>query len=152
MLVFAGPSWAAMRTRPVQWPGPHRRPGGSGEYQHLRPARDVRSRSSHAKHVEGVYAGIVTKNNKQFARRELRLHLREHVVWERTLAPCSGRVLIAAQEGPANTNICGLRATFDLDHLVTKNNKQFARRELRLHLREHVVWERNTVWREMIDS
>lgn len=25
-----------------------------------------------------------------------------------------------------------------------------ARRELRLHLREHVVWERNTVWREMI--
>ena len=25
-----------------------------------------------------------------------------------------------------------------------------AKRELRLHLREHVVWERNTVWREMI--
>ena len=25
-----------------------------------------------------------------------------------------------------------------------------ARKELRLHLREHVVWERNTVWREMI--
>lgn len=35
--------------------------------------------------------------------------------------------------------------------IVTKNNKQFARRELRLHLREHVVWERNTVWREMIE-
>jgi len=27
---------------------------------------------------------------------------------------------------------------------------EVARRELRLHLREHVVWERNTVWREMI--
>lgn len=34
--------------------------------------------------------------------------------------------------------------------LVTSNNIEEARRELRLHLREHVVWERNTVWREMI--
>ncbi|KAJ5308835.1 hypothetical protein N7508_004214 [Penicillium antarcticum] len=35
--------------------------------------------------------------------------------------------------------------------IVTKGNQQLARRELRLHLREHVVWERNTVWREMIE-
>lgn len=35
--------------------------------------------------------------------------------------------------------------------IVTKGNRQEARRELRLHLREHVVWERNTVWREMIE-
>jgi len=34
--------------------------------------------------------------------------------------------------------------------LVTKSDVELARRELRLHLREHVVWERNTVWREMI--
>jgi phosphate transporter len=34
--------------------------------------------------------------------------------------------------------------------LVTQDNLEEARRELRLHLREHVVWERNTVWREMI--
>jgi phosphate transporter len=34
--------------------------------------------------------------------------------------------------------------------LVTKSDVDLARRELRLHLREHVVWERNTVWREMI--
>ncbi|KAL1970649.1 hypothetical protein VTN77DRAFT_4293 [Rasamsonia byssochlamydoides] len=34
--------------------------------------------------------------------------------------------------------------------VVTKGNLPLARRELRLHLREHVVWERNTVWREMI--
>lgn len=34
--------------------------------------------------------------------------------------------------------------------IVTKGDVQAARRELRLHLREHVVWERNTVWREMI--
>lgn len=34
--------------------------------------------------------------------------------------------------------------------IVTNGDIQVARRELRLHLREHVVWERNTVWREMI--
>ena len=34
--------------------------------------------------------------------------------------------------------------------VVTKGDVEVARQELRLHLREHVVWERNTVWREMI--
>ncbi|KAI9760013.1 MAG: Vacuolar morphogenesis protein 6 [Chaenotheca gracillima] len=34
--------------------------------------------------------------------------------------------------------------------IVTKGDIPQAKRELRLHLREHVVWERNTVWREMI--
>ena len=34
--------------------------------------------------------------------------------------------------------------------LATKGNLLDARRDLRLHLREHVVWERNTVWRDMI--
>jgi phosphate transporter len=34
--------------------------------------------------------------------------------------------------------------------IVTQGDVDAARRELRLHLREHVVWERNTVWREMI--
>ncbi|MCJ1472080.1 low-affinity phosphate transporter [Lambiella insularis] len=34
--------------------------------------------------------------------------------------------------------------------VVTKGDVALAKRELRLHLREHVVWERNTVWREMI--
>lgn len=33
---------------------------------------------------------------------------------------------------------------------ITKGDINLSRRELRLHLREHVVWERNTVWREMI--
>jgi phosphate transporter len=33
---------------------------------------------------------------------------------------------------------------------ATQGNVDEAKRELRLHLREHVVWERNTVWREMI--
>ena len=35
-------------------------------------------------------------------------------------------------------------------NVVTKGDMEKARQELRLHLREHVVWERNTVWREMI--
>ena len=34
--------------------------------------------------------------------------------------------------------------------VVTTGDVAMAKRELRLHLREHVVWERNTVWREMI--
>ncbi|KAH3041166.1 hypothetical protein KXW01_002200 [Aspergillus fumigatus] len=34
--------------------------------------------------------------------------------------------------------------------LITGGDMALAKRELRLHLREHVVWERNTVWREMI--
>ncbi|MCJ1309064.1 low-affinity phosphate transporter [Agyrium rufum] len=34
--------------------------------------------------------------------------------------------------------------------VVTNGDVVLAKRELRLHLREHVVWERNTVWREMI--
>lgn len=35
------------------------------------------------KHVESVYAGVITKGDIGTAKRELRLHLREHVVWER---------------------------------------------------------------------
>ncbi|KAF2090036.1 SPX-domain-containing protein [Saccharata proteae CBS 121410] len=35
-------------------------------------------------------------------------------------------------------------------NLCTNGDIANAKRELRLHLREHVVWERNTVWREMI--
>ncbi len=34
--------------------------------------------------------------------------------------------------------------------VLTKGDIATAKKELRLHLREHVVWERNTVWREMI--
>jgi phosphate transporter len=34
--------------------------------------------------------------------------------------------------------------------IVTQGDVALAKKELRLHLREHVVWERNTVWREMI--
>lgn len=35
-------------------------------------------------------------------------------------------------------------------NLITNGDVEAAKKELRLHLREHVVWERNTVWREMI--
>lgn len=42
------------------------------------------------------------------------------------------------------------KAEHDYADIVTKGDMELAKRELRLHLREHVVWERNTVWREMI--
>ncbi|KAI1007582.1 putative transporter [Podosphaera aphanis] len=35
-------------------------------------------------------------------------------------------------------------------NIVTNGDLNLSKRELRLNLREHVVWERNTVWREMI--
>ena len=34
--------------------------------------------------------------------------------------------------------------------ISTKGDISLAKRELRLHLREQVVWERNTIWRDMI--
>ena len=34
--------------------------------------------------------------------------------------------------------------------VVTGGDEETATRDLRSHLREHVVWERNTVWRELI--
>ena len=34
--------------------------------------------------------------------------------------------------------------------IVTQGDLERAKRDLRSHLREHVVWERNTVWRELI--
>lgn len=34
--------------------------------------------------------------------------------------------------------------------IVTHGDADAAKRDLRSHLREHVVWERNTVWRDMI--
>lgn len=34
--------------------------------------------------------------------------------------------------------------------IVTNGDAEAAKRDLRSHLREHVVWERNTVWRDLI--
>jgi phosphate transporter len=34
--------------------------------------------------------------------------------------------------------------------VVTQGDVELAKKDLRSHLREHVVWERNTVWRDMI--
>ena len=47
-----------------------------------------------------------------------------------------------------NQNIEKVELTYS--QLTTQGDLGEAKRELRLHLREHVVWERNTVWREMI--
>ncbi|KAI1424978.1 SPX domain-containing protein [Xylaria sp. FL1777] len=35
-------------------------------------------------------------------------------------------------------------------NIVTQGDESLARKDLRSHLREHVVWERNTVWRDLI--
>lgn len=35
-------------------------------------------------------------------------------------------------------------------NIVTHGDEEAAKRDLRSHLREHVVWERNTVWRDLI--
>jgi phosphate transporter len=34
--------------------------------------------------------------------------------------------------------------------IVTQGDQDLAKKDLRSHLREHVVWERNTVWRDLI--
>lgn len=34
--------------------------------------------------------------------------------------------------------------------IVTQGDHELAKKDLRSHLREHVVWERNTVWRDLI--
>ncbi|EDN10234.1 conserved hypothetical protein [Histoplasma mississippiense (nom. inval.)] len=47
-----------------------------------------------------------------------------------------------------NARISGIEKLYA--ELVTKGDLALSKRELRLHLREHVVWERNTVWRKMI--
>ncbi|KAI1815088.1 SPX-domain-containing protein [Poronia punctata] len=35
-------------------------------------------------------------------------------------------------------------------NIVTQGDEALAKKDLRSHLREHVVWERNTVWRDLI--
>jgi phosphate transporter len=35
-------------------------------------------------------------------------------------------------------------------NIATQGDMELAKNDLRAHLREHVVWERNTVWRDMI--
>ncbi|EFX06461.1 plasma membrane phosphate transporter [Grosmannia clavigera kw1407] len=45
-------------------------------------------------------------------------------------------------------NITRMEAAYT--DVVTGGDAATARRDLRSHLREHVVWERNTVWRDMI--
>lgn len=46
------------------------------------------------------------------------------------------------------------RAIESVEEFYSRNNTNsdvdVARKELRLHLREHIIWERNTVWRDMI--
>ncbi|EJU04721.1 Sodium/sulfate symporter [Dacryopinax primogenitus] len=51
-----------------------------------------------------------------------------------------------ARVSEAINNLIGLYA-----RCVTKGDAGLARRQLKLHQREHIVWERDTVWRQMIN-
>ncbi|KAG0355743.1 low-affinity phosphate transporter, partial [Gamsiella multidivaricata] len=42
------------------------------------------------------------------------------------------------------------RVTAIYAHIFTNNDLEVAKRSLRMHLKEHMVWERNTIWRDMI--
>ena len=44
------------------------------------------------------------------------------------------------------------RVTLAYARITTDGNKNMANMELRSNLREHIVWERNTVWRDMIEQ
>lgn len=44
------------------------------------------------------------------------------------------------------------RVTLAYARITTDGNKNMANMELRANLREHIVWERNTVWRDMIEQ
>lgn len=45
-------------------------------------------------------------------------------------------------------NIAKMEKTYS--SIVTEGDDDLAKKDLRSHLREHVVWERNTVWRDLI--
>ncbi|KAH7311720.1 hypothetical protein B0I35DRAFT_452848 [Stachybotrys elegans] len=49
-------------------------------------------------------------------------------------------------------NVEGLIAKMEAAYaeVVTGGDEELAKKDLRSHLREHVVWERNTVWRDLI--
>ncbi|KAF9433188.1 low-affinity phosphate transporter [Entomortierella beljakovae] len=42
------------------------------------------------------------------------------------------------------------RVTIIYSRIFTDSNSEVAKRALKMHLREHMVWERNTIWRDMI--
>lgn len=44
------------------------------------------------------------------------------------------------------------RVTLAYARITTEGNKNTANMELRANLREHIVWERNTVWKDMIEQ
>jgi hypothetical protein len=81
------------------------------------------------------------KKYDKILNRNLKLQYMESVV-----EPCyCFRKSTMAELDKAITKIEEVYAT-----LITGGDIEAAKRELRLHLREHVVWERNTVWRDMI--
>lgn len=82
-----------------------------------------------------------TKKYDKVCNRDLRRHYTEEVV--NKAYPFRKSTMVHLE-----SNIAKVESIYA--EIVTKGDLGLAKRELRLHLREHVVWERNTVWREMI--
>jgi phosphate transporter len=85
--------------------------------------------------------GKVLKKFDKILDRELRpRYLKQHV---ETAYPFKPETMAAVDR-----HIGNLVAAYA--EVATHADQELARRELRSHLREHVVWERNTVWRDLI--
>ena len=86
------------------------------------------------------FAKVLKKYDKILDRNLKPVYLTHHVAPAQPFVPDSSAALNASVE----------RVERAYARVVTKGDGAAARQELRLHLREHVVWDRNTVWREMI--
>jgi phosphate transporter len=86
------------------------------------------------------FSKILKKYDKILDRKLKDVYIQEHIV--------SSHPFQQSTMDRLTSNITKVEEAYA--HLVTQGKLDEARRELRLHLREHVVWERNTVWREMI--
>jgi phosphate transporter len=86
------------------------------------------------------FSKILKKYDKILDRKLKEVYIQEHVV--------SAYPFQQSTMNHLTSNITKVEEAYA--RLITQGKVDEARRELRLHLREHVVWERNTVWREMI--
>ncbi|KAF2236515.1 SPX domain-containing protein [Viridothelium virens] len=86
------------------------------------------------------FAKVLKKYDKILDRSLKARYIEDHVAPAQPFQPATMQRL--------NENVAKLEQVYA--DVVTKGDMQAAKQELRLHLREHVVWDRNTVWREMI--
>ena len=86
------------------------------------------------------FTKVLKKYDKTLDRKLKPLYLRDSVEQSQAFQP--------RRRESINDKISLVEQTYA--DVYTDGDNEKAKRELRLDLREHVVWERNTVWREMI--